>query len=36
MKVTINPKNNDDKCFHYSLTAALNHEKKGSTKNIKN
>ena len=27
MKVTINPKNNDDKCFHYSLTAALNHER---------
>ena len=23
---TINPKNNDDKCFHYALTVALNHE----------
>ena len=23
-KVTINPKNNDDKCFHYALTVALN------------
>ena len=26
-KATINPKNNDDKCFRYALTAALNHEK---------
>ena len=25
-KATINPKNNDDKCFHYALTAALNHK----------
>ena len=25
-KVTINPKNNDDKCFQYVLTDALNHE----------
>ena len=25
-KATINPKNNDDKCFHYALTVALNHE----------
>ena len=25
-KATINPKNNDDKCFRYPLTAALNHE----------
>ena len=23
-KATINPKNNDDKCFQYALTAALN------------
>ena len=23
-KATINPKNNDDKCFHYALTDALN------------
>ena len=26
-KATINPKNNDDKCFQYALTVALNHEK---------
>ena len=25
-KATINPKNNDDKCFQYALTLALNHE----------
>ena len=25
-KTTLNPKNNDDKCFQYALTAALNHE----------
>ena len=25
-KATINPKNEDDKCFHYALTVALNHE----------
>ena len=25
-KVTINPKNNDDKCFQYVLTVALNHK----------
>ena len=25
-KATINPKNNDDKCFQYALTASLNHE----------
>ena len=25
-KATINPKNNDDKCFQYALTAALNDE----------
>ena len=29
-KATINPKNNDDKCFQYPLTVALNHQ------NIKN
>ena len=26
-KATINPKNNDDKCFQYTLTVALNYEK---------
>ena len=26
-KATINPKNNDDKCFQYVLTVALNYEK---------
>ena len=25
-KATINPKNNDDKCFQYGLNAAVNHE----------
>ena len=25
-KVTINPKNNDDKCFQYAVALALNHE----------
>ena len=25
-KATINPKNNDDNCFQYALTAALNHQ----------
>ena len=25
-KVTINPKNNDDKCFQYALTVALNYQ----------
>ena len=25
-KTTINPKNNDDKCFQYALTVALNYE----------
>ena len=25
-KATINPKNNDDKCFQYALTVALSHE----------
>ena len=29
-KATINPKNNDNNCFQYSLTAVLNYE------NIKN
>ena len=24
-KATINPKSNDDKCFQYALTVALNH-----------
>ena len=37
-KATINPKNDDDKCFQYALTVALNYEqiKKKSSKNIKN
>ena len=26
-KATINPKNDDDKCFHQEPTIALNHEK---------
>ena len=26
-KATINPKNNDDQCFQYAITVALNHEK---------
>ena len=26
-KTTINPKNNDDKCFQYALTVALNYKK---------
>ena len=25
-KATINPKNNDDNCFQYALTVALNHK----------
>ena len=25
-KATINPQNNDDKCFQYAATVALNHE----------
>ena len=25
-KSTINPKNNDDKCFQYAVTVALNHK----------
>ena len=28
-KATINPKNNDDKCFQYALTVALNHQNIG-------
>ena len=36
-RATINPKNNDDKCFQYAITMALNHEQikkdpKGITK----
>ena len=27
-KATINPKNNDDKCFQYALTVALNYQNK--------
>ena len=26
-KATINPKNNDDKCFQYAIISALNYEK---------
>ena len=26
-RATINPKNNDNKCFQYSITVALNHQK---------
>ena len=26
-RATINPKNEDDKCFQYAITAALNHQK---------
>ena len=25
-KVTLNPENNDDKCFQYALTVALNYQ----------
>ena len=28
---TINPKNNDDNCFQYALTVALNHQNIGKT-----
>ena len=37
-KATINPKNNDDKCFQYAVTSGLNHEQilKKSSKNSKN
>ena len=36
-KATINPKSNDDKCFQYVLTVALNYQsiEKKSPKNIK-
>ena len=36
-KITINPTNNGDKSFQYTLTVALNHEqiKKRSSKNVK-
>ena len=27
-KAIINPKNNDDKCFQYTLTVTLNHEQR--------
>ena len=27
---TINPKNNDDKCFQYALTVALNYQNNGN------
>ena len=35
-KLTINPINNDDKCFQYAVTLALNLDKirKKTTKNI--
>ena len=26
-RATINPKNKDDKCFQYSITVELNHQK---------
>ena len=35
-KSTINPKNNDDKCFEYALTIALNHQNINKTKKKKN
>ena len=37
-KATINPKNNDDNCFQYALTVALNHQNigKNPSKNIEN
>ena len=36
-RAIINPKNNDDKCFPYDLTVALNYQNlKKSSKNIKN
>ena len=36
-KATINPKNNDDKCFQYAVAVALNYQNiKKSRKNIKN
>ena len=34
-KATINPKNNDDKCFQYAITVALNYEQiKNNTERI--
>ena len=30
-KAIINPKNNDDKCFQYAITAALNYEQVNKT-----
>ena len=36
-ETTINPKNNDDKCFQYALTVALNYEQiKKEPQRIKN
>ena len=35
-KITINPKNNDDKCFQYALTVPLNYQKINSIKLSKN
>ena len=29
-RAIINPKNNDNKCFHYSITVALNHQNIGN------
>ena len=26
IKMTVNPKNNDDECFQYATTVALNHK----------
>ena len=33
-KATINPKNNDDNCFQYALTVALNHQNIGKNPQI--
>ena len=30
LRATINPKNEDNKCFQYSITVALNHQKIGN------
>ena len=37
-KATLNPENNDDNCFQYALTVALNHQNigKNPSKNIEN
>ena len=37
-KATINPRNNDDDCFQYALTVALNHQNIANNpqKNIEN